>query len=819
MKRVAHRLAIVMAAALLAWPFLAYPGEFLYIRYFDANTLFNPWWTIGGLLHVWNYQAHLGFSHARALSYLSVQEILSALMSPLGPDLRNRLSLIATALLIFCAFLWYARLCYPRASGWLALIAAFFYASNAFVVALVHDGYSGLLVDYGLLPLALVLVQWAKRTGRPVVLSLIPVMFLLAGMYTLPSALISMIGVLVLEHRYIISALRSSAIVRRAAVLALSLNLYWFAPLFFQLSTHPKPPIIAESAGDIAILTQFGSLTNVLLLRSFPSIWTSAYGSLRECTACSWYASPWYISAMLYLIVLAVIGFWRARRVDLLTALLATLILATGYRYQDDLIGIPYQLLMDLPIFDAFRASVKFSALTAAFYSIGLLYASSVIAPRLRSHRIYILLAGLSALVVAFPYVSSGIIEHNSGKQFPNFTVTLPHEYESISRNREMFPRNEATLLLPNMPLASYTWGAYGNDFLPALIGRPTIYVSYLPQPNAGINALLGVLTDPSSPDYATRSLMRTMGVCRVLYHSDVVGAPVIREARYGHPMFHEGLVTVLRPPDPMPQFTQSDAAIPAIGTKGLAIYSGLSNRLTVEYDPKIDGRRICSGKTALLLTESLREATGGQFLSVPRLPCVLHGSVEVVADVPNNQMPQIVVVQHKRSYTLAPASVRRHNGLIEITGQVVVGGNTQIHLKQVETRRRAERPMAVGSIVSALLIPRGVHLPQRISSPTVAPFFGGYRFERAPFKRVVVFNESFDPSWQGILQTRSGWHLLNNVTVNFFANGWYVPANDTLWIINTLNIVTWISLAVTALLAIGYVIVFLRGYWEGETS
>ena len=249
-----------------------------------------------------------------------------------------------------------------------------------FVVAFIHDGYSGLLVDYALLPVSLLIVQWARRANRPVLVSLIPFAFVITGMYNLTSVLVALIGTAILEYRYLYDALRLSRITALATALAFSLNVYWLVPLLYDLALHPNQPILAESGNDISVLTSAGTLTNALLLRSYPEIWTKAYGT-RECLGCGFYESPWLMAAMTFVVACAVIGLVRARRYGLLAALGTSVLIATGYHYQNEIIGIPYLVLMGLPTFDAFRSSVKFSALTATFYSVGLLYFYATLPP------------------------------------------------------------------------------------------------------------------------------------------------------------------------------------------------------------------------------------------------------------------------------------------------------------------------------------------------------------------------------------------------------------------------------------------------------
>ena len=67
---------------------------------------------------------------------------------------------------------------------------------------------------------------------------------------------------------------------------------------------------------------------------------------------------------------------------------------------------------------------------------------------------------------------------------FPNFVTSIPAYYAALRQRAALLPNDTPTLLLPNMPLASHAWGAYGNDFLPPYLAKPTLAVNYLPQPS-----------------------------------------------------------------------------------------------------------------------------------------------------------------------------------------------------------------------------------------------------------------------------------------------------------------------------------------------
>ncbi len=780
---------------LLSWPFLIAPGQFLYVRYFDADTLFGPFWKLRDLVNVWDAQSHLGYAHARDLSYLSIQEIVSALMSPLGSDFRNRSSLVCVALFVFLAFWCYLRVHFHRVPGTIAAVAAFFYAANPFVVAFIHDGYSGLLVDYALLPVALLIVEWARRRGRPLIVSFIPLLFLLTGMYNLTSVLVALIGTAVLEFEYLWNALRTSRVAAWATALAFSLNLYWLLPLLYDLAIHPKQPILAESAGDISVLTSAGTLTNAFLLRSYPELWTKAYGT-RECVGCAFYESPWFMMAMFAIAVCAIVGLLRARRIGLLVALAASILIATGYHYQSEILGIPYLILMGLPTFDAFRSNVKFSALTAAFYSIGLMY-FYVMLPRWRAR--FAVASAIAVVLIALPYVTGRLIERSpdSPPRFPNFVVTIPEYYSELRQHANLLPDERPTLMLPNMPLAAYRWGAYGNDFLPAFLGKPTLAVSYLPQPSWQMEQILQKLTARRGSREGRQSLLRALGISRILYRDDVGQTYALAPSEFGKPLATFGAMHVLDSAGAFPQFAVAREMDPVSGVTGIASYAGFWSRPTRGFDGARDGAAVCAGRAQIGLdvVEIGRKHT--QVLAIPTT-CSHKLHVALVLDragvrdfgiAEDGRVPTVLrVASGPRGTALAtfvmPAG--RHTYIISGRRNAIVTGVAGVKISRAPYRIMQAAWSRVGQV--------------------------GYRFEPLPFSHYLIFNQNFDPSWAGYVQADGRWRPLSNFMADGYANAWDVPAQTPLVIVNTLQITAWIAAALTLLLLALYLYVLARG-------
>jgi hypothetical protein len=766
--------ALAVGAALLSWPFLIAPGRFLYIRYFDADTIFGPVWKLHDLVSVWDAHLHLGYAHARDLSYLSVQELVSVMMTPLGEDFRNRSSLICVALAIFFAFWWFARLRFPGVPGGMSAVAAFFYAANPFVVAFVHDGYSGLLVDYALLPAALLIVEWARRKNLPMLLSLIPFAFVITGMYNLTSVLVALIGVLVFEFRYIYSALRASKIAATGAGLAVSLNVYWLVPLVYDLMLHPKQSILAESANDISALTSAGTLTNTFLLRSYPEIWTKAYGT-RECVGCMFYESPWFVIAMLFVAIAAIVGLIRARKYGLLAALVASILVATGYHYQNEIIGIPYLILMGLPTFDMFRSSVKFSALTAALYGVGLLYCYANLPGR---RRVFATVSTICALLVAAPYVTGSMIERSpdSPPHFPNFVVSIPPYYEALRKHKALLPDDRPTLLLPNMPLAAYGWGAYGNDFVGPYLAKPTLAVSYLPQPSWQLELILQRLTAGRTPKLERESLLTVLGIERSLYRDDVTQTRPLPKADFGTEIASFGNVHVLSNEKTFPRFGVARSLDPVSGVVGVATYAGLWQRPTRAF-AEDDSAAVCAGKMQIGIEPSVKRR-GRQSVDVPFV-CKVPLSVIVAFADPQNA-PALLL----RRMSLAP-------GRQSLVFEKLRGGSVVIALLG---RALSIAPQQVIKII-----------PLRSGSAS-------FEFQSLPFAHYTIFSESFDPAWQGYVQISGKWLPIRNFAANGFANAWYVPAKAPLRIVNTLQRLVSVAAGFALVLFAGYLFVFWRG-------
>lgn len=772
--------ALATGAALVSWPFLIAPQRFLYIRYFDADTIFGGWWKLSDLVSVWDAHLHLGYAHARDLSYLSVQEILSVLATPLGDNFRNRSSLICVALAIFFAFWWFARMRFPKTPGLMSAIAAFLYASNPFVMAFVHDGYSGLLVDYALLPASVLIVECARRRNAPVLLSLIPVVFVITGMYNLTSVLVALIGVLVLEFRYLYSALRESRPASAAVALGFSLNAYWLLPLLYDLALHPKQPILAETANDVSALTGAGTLTNTLLLRSYPEIWTKAYG-VRECTGCTFYESPWFMSAMLFVAVAAMVGLIRARKYGLLAALVLSVLIATGYHYQNEIIGIPYLILMGLPTFDMFRSSVKFSALTAMFYSIGLLYCYGTLKA---GQKLFATICAIAVLVVGMPYISSSMMErssHVAAPRFPNFVVSIPAYYGQLRQHAELLPDDRPTLLLPNMPLTSYSWGAYGNDFLTPYLSKPTLAMSYLPQPSLQLELILKQLTGQRTPAVTRKALLAALGISRVLYRDDVSETQPLPKSEFGNEVARFGALHVLANYRAFPLFGVTRSLDPVVGATGIATYAGLWKRPSRGFDAG-DSTAVCNGQRQIGI-EPLSSRRGRQTIEIP--------------------------VTCRTNLT----------GLLAVARAQGAGIPSLVHLPVPAGSHSLEIPNALRGRVVMAAVGRAPSIqPEDITSIFPDPIGrAAFRFDPLPFAHYMIFSENFDPSWAGYIKADGGWRAVSDIPADGFANAWYVPAHVPFLIVNTLILVTWGAAAFTLLLLAAFVYVFRRALHKAE--
>jgi len=87
-----------------------------------------------------------------------------------------------------------------------------------------------------------------------------------------------------------------------------------------------------------------------------------------------------------------------------------------------------------------------------------------------------------------------------------------------------------------------------------------------------------------------------------------------------------------------------------------------------------------------------------------------------------------------------------------------------------------------------------------------------GFAIAGVPYRRFVIFNENFDPSWQGFIKHGGRWQPIANFTADGFANAWDVPPNTPLVLVNTLVLLARISAVLGVLLLIAFLFALRLG-------
>jgi len=359
-----------------------------------------------------------------------------------------------------------------------------------------------------------------------------------------------------------------------------------------------------------------------------------------------------------------------------------------------------------------------------------------------------------------------------------------------------LFADDAATLLLPKMPLAAYDFGAYGNDFLPPLLGKPTVSVGYLPQPNVRLDGLLKVLTSAGGGLEAA-PLLRAMGIGTVLVHDDVTYARGFDARGFGNSVATFGRIAILKPPlRPLPRYAQSSGTVPVIGDTGIALYGGMHNVAAVGAAPS-DYANFCRGRTALVLAQftSRKNRESGAI----DIPCARPVAATALVTAP--PLASIAIAGATRAAKLrqsAQGPYRAFSAMLALRA-----GRTWFAFSFKNRRDRA---------LYVLLAPPGVPRTPAIAPAPTQPYGKiGTLYLPTPSARIVIFNENFDPSWQGFLKLNGRWVLENNFAVNYFANAWRVPANTPLLIVNTLTILTIACAFLGAIFALIYITIVLR--------
>lgn len=760
------------------------------MRYFDADTVFNPWWKLGRIIQPWDVQRHLGSADPRVLTYISAQEVVLAILGFLGANLLIRILAVGTMLaMFFCCYVLAKRLA-PQAGTLGCAIVAFFYASNPYTIGLMHDGYFGLLVQYALLPAAVLLIEIGHLRRQPTYLSIVAILFWATGLYNIPLILIDAAVITTLQFEKIRDLL---SIDRRANLIllaALGLNAFWLFPNLVGVLLHSFGAYTAETSGDISSTSQFSGLTNVLLLISNPSMWAFSNGA-NECTACGFYQSPLFLLCMLTLSALAVYGIFKAQRWPLLALLGLLIALGTALHYADDIIGIPYRVLAEAPFLGSiFRGAVKFSEGSAFIYALGLLYLLNTT----KRPKVALAMVAFASVVVSLPLTAGWIIEHSAAQNtgthaFPNFAVQIPASYANVAHVLENRHTAGAVLLQPNSPYAKYSWGAYGNDFVPAMLGRPTLGTEDRPQPNPGVDFDLRMFADPRFDATSAQAVMAVLRIGAVLVHRDG-DAPTHSASFYGTEIYRDRNLSLLVPrmaPFPLFQTAPTPVAVYG-GSESVARYAALTTTAAT-----LGNAPVCPSTVPMGYADPtiLHEITF-------ELPTACAGTVEYsLSTLGRGGPPRLWVSPMKQGRCDAWTSVTLRSlqrNTSTYTGESSqYGGGTCL--------RVLVKNGTLGAITLGTANVRDYRAMPLI--PAFSNVHFGQLFSAENKAHTIVVNQPFDTSWIGLLLSHHSVHVIRPNIVNTYSMAWTVPPAASLFVINILYIAYFVGIAATLIAAV----------------
>ncbi len=371
LKRIPPAGYFALGLFVVLWSYFSTPGRMLYIRYAELWTMFNPSWALSTFFSGWSYQLHLGYASDQEPSYVGgLSLFLMGLSTVFGTAWASVLYPAFITAFSYAAFVWYARSQFKTIPPALICLAAVFYAANPLSTSFVHDGYSGILFAWALLPVLLRLIDIAEE-GNGSLLLAIPLVLIAGEMFILPELLIDLMAVVVLRFGVLRRSLTRNPWIVPGLIAGLAVNAYWAFPLIVYLKMHAVIPKLAETQGDIATVSQYASLDNVILLRAYPENWTSVF-TVPECTSCAYYSTAGFWLPMSLLVATAFAGLVHKRQWSLLFAVVAAILLATGTHYKGGPLALPYEFVMSLPIYGIFRGAELFMCVGVFGYAIGL---------------------------------------------------------------------------------------------------------------------------------------------------------------------------------------------------------------------------------------------------------------------------------------------------------------------------------------------------------------------------------------------------------------------------------------------------------------
>jgi len=789
----------------VVWVFFQFPGSIFYNRYFESYTIFDPGWSLRNNLSGWSDNFHLGYENFQELAYPC---LLNALLIPIhalfGTEATSKIYPASIQAGCFLAFYVYTRRSFASLPRIGAAIVALFFATNPIASSPIHEGYSGMLIDYALLPIGLLAIDAAASRRAPHFLIGLPILFLLTGMYKIPEVAIDLGVFAALRWKTLRALFRAAPLAVVGFCSALAINLYWALPMLASVKIHATLPVQSDTAGEIAVTTQYASLTNVLMMKVF-----GVFGAATQtCSGCGWFNGAAYSIPTLIIVSAALAGLILRRRWSMLAVAAIAMAFSTGYRYQDEILGIPYQLVMQLPTFNIFRsASIGSFALVFA-YADGLAAFLSWAEMRRPQLRLRTYAAGLACTILTgWPYLSGGLIEYQKAPDRTTaFFVRLPDQYPEIAKRFRSIPVDGPTLLMPNAPFADYGWGGKVNDFLPAYLARPTIAQFYWRQPSSSVQALLDSATAKFAKPIDRAAAMSVMRVQNVLIHDDVVGSAPVRRTAFGRTSYaHAGFAIVepYQPPIARAEVSQSP----------VRLLNSLSEPNLVAFGDVITTTAVANVRQTF--------------------PCPLDGVIgrsDFPYDAASTPRQAIRRYEYDREYgcgrriRFTVFTVGRARGSIELLSA------RNVPLRTLPSRRTALGATTIfststvvrhgqhfafvkegrGDVVGETIGPDDANVTAR---PVPVSLAAGDLFASIPLAlgdRVFAFNESSDPTWVAVDPAKP-LTPLPKVVVNGYANGWLVGGRASIMLINGSQLLLDVGFAFATAAAAIALIIFTR--------
>ena len=793
-------LTLFVSVGFISWPYFRFAGQIFYNRYFEATMIFNPSFAYQTYATGWSRSFHLGYPTLTEPSYLSIFTLLIVIFHATGGTVfASHAYPLAVALFTFGSMFVYLRDRMDGLSLTVRSLISFFFTVNPVTAGMVHEGYSGMMIDYALIPLSLWFIDWAIARSIPLVLGALPLAFTATSMFKLPEVAIALAAIIFLSWKSwrVVVAQHPRILFGLAA--ALAVNAYWAAPMILNLKTHTYLPIQDDTAGEVAVSTAYSTLSNVVISRVFGIFENDAH----LCIGCIYYTSAAYTLGMSLVAVLALYGIWRSRSWKILALLVAGIVLSTGYHYQDDLLGIPYELIMQLPTFGIFRSSNVFTIIIVFCYSYGLAQTLGSARGTSAIRRKLIGMLTLSAIVLAsWPMINGSNFEkqdaHDGTIPAPNFYVNVPPAYRQARTALAEYRSDGATLLLPNVPFASYRWGAYVQDFLAAYIGRPTLERWYWRENNADVDALLTNVTNPNYGAERLSGLMSSLRIDSVLVHDDTTVGTFPHPKRYGTIFMHRGLVTLYRPKRPIVPIATEDAR-PIVGIGGAAsdtpVLEALTGRTISDGRAEIGCGRSDAGFSFILGATRARSG-----VTVP-VAAACSGAVTLDAYVGFStkgrpRLPLFTTFHHGRPGRSVAPSVVRDGNLQRLTAKVDVDRGDLVGLVPERSGDEILGIVARGSTRSQM------RERSRSLSLTLG-MFGTTRLDSDA--STFVLHESNDASWAAFAMHGRSLEMLPKFVADGYANGWHASPGASILLVNFAE-TAFVGGFLVAIVALGFV-------------